>query len=46
MPEDIPEDDTPEADVDHDVPTDLTELHEALEWQAAVTEQDREGVEE
>lgn len=40
----IPEDDTPEVEVDHDVPEDLTTLHEVLEFQAAATEQDGEGV--
>lgn len=31
-----PEDDTPEAEVEHEVPATLLELHEVLEWSAAV----------
>lgn len=35
---DIPEE--PEDAGDHEVPVDLVELHEVLEWAAAVSEED------
>lgn len=41
--DDIPEDDTPEAEADPEVPVDLTELHEIGEWRAAAAMQPQIG---
>lgn len=35
MPDPREDDDTPEAEADPEVPVELTELHEVLEWERA-----------